>query len=874
MAVLSGIYVTNAFAKTNNDDRYMLMLSSIGVAGTLNEDWQGKITRGEFVHYANEIFDYPTSEAQAFSDVYNTYEYAKDINSANASNVLVVEKSGKFYPESGITLGEATAVLIKSLGYDKLAEKDGKYLDEYMKLAQTVNMLKNIEIGTSSEMTRAEAYQLLWNMLESYVYEWKKDGANTVYTLNENKNVLEDKFKIRKIQGQITANDRTALTPYSAAALQNNVVISGSSYSCGDTCADEYLGFKVKAYVRYDEDYNENTLLYVEKDINNSYIVIDAKDVTQASKSKLVYTNENNIKKTINIKRTVDFVYNNKARAFDNQYYLTPERGNITFVDYDGDGTYDLIDVKSYVTYVVNGVDVKNGTVTDKYGMPVLKIGEGQLCRANITRDGTKITVDDIEEWEILSVCADGEKVDESGKRSIEKSDFYDIISSRNMQVGVLNSINENEIRVNGINYKISEYYKRTVKEKNIKNITSGNLAYIYFDYCGEIAAINTEDISVDKYGYAVSVGEESDGSVYIKILETNNKFAAYMCADKVDFDGVKLNSTDESSKRSVYSSFFENGVLKRKLISYELNSENKIIRINTETKTDDINDPLVKIADFNKLRYKSAAKTIGSKYIIKNALIFKVPADEASEAEKQNMENYKILNISQIINDSMIDGAVYNRKRAGQVGILVIKSDVSSEKINDTTTACVVQEAYTAVNKDNEAVQHLKIMNGKQLLEFDLASSGLNITDYFTGQRIDDYQFKSGDVIRYELNNNDEIGTVEKMISIGDNFDNSKGTDILCRCVYGSVYDYHDGIIELIYDEAESSNENRQSEVFNTDVYNVLMMTYDKSTQTVKVMESGDISTYLQTGSVDTASKAVVCTRYADLKTVIIYND
>ena len=149
--------------------------------GKLNLNEQ--MTRGQFIDLFMRVFEqwvpsYYTDFPETFKDVPKDHPYYTAVHWGIERGILV--KSENFYPDQIITREEAAVLLVKSMGYDKIAKKaeifNVPFKDkEKMKYLGEIALISAMGIMNGSgeyfypekELTKAEAAVLFYRLLEN-----------------------------------------------------------------------------------------------------------------------------------------------------------------------------------------------------------------------------------------------------------------------------------------------------------------------------------------------------------------------------------------------------------------------------------------------------------------------------------------------------------------------------------------------------------------------------------------------------------------------------------------------------------------------------------------------------------------------------------
>ena len=123
---------------------------------------------------------------------------------------------------------------------------------------------------------------------------------------------------------------------------------------------------------------------------------------------------------------------------------LTDKSGNITLLDSNKNGKYDIVFVKNYENIVVDTVS-STGKIVDKYSQKVLKLDDTVDFR--ITKGLEEISVSDLAEYDVLSVAA-----------SLDK-ELYEVEVTNKTVEGKVTGKDSKGVLINGTKYKVAANY-------------------------------------------------------------------------------------------------------------------------------------------------------------------------------------------------------------------------------------------------------------------------------------------------------------------------------------------------------------------------------------------------------------------------------
>ena len=245
-----------------------------------------------------------------FSDVSTDHWAVGYINWAAQQKIVNGIGDNQFAPDAPVKYQEAVKMLVAALGYEPMATRKGGYPTGYMVVAASNNMGVS-GVGGTENAARKVVAQLTYQALDVPLMDasyFSTSGADEYLVYNgkngtDPKTILSQYLTVAKIKADVTATARSndnyykkngeqvqlkmtaCYTPFTWDDL--DYVMGGNGdfannrtldAMVGETNAGEYLGYKVVAYVGFDDDDNytlyaitpdlkSNNMLTVEKDI-------------------------------------------------------------------------------------------------------------------------------------------------------------------------------------------------------------------------------------------------------------------------------------------------------------------------------------------------------------------------------------------------------------------------------------------------------------------------------------------------------------------------------------------------------------------------------------------------------------------------------
>lgn len=491
------ILTVNCFASGD----YLYELSSLGIiSGDENGEYhlEDTMTRAELVSCVARLmgFDELSGGIKAdtqFEDVPLDAWYADEVYMMAALGIIHGTSKDRFDPMAEIQYEQAVKIMVNILGYGKVAEEQGGYPTGYMNLASRLGLLKNVK---SVPFTRESVMRIIYNSLDVQILEDTGTGEMSVYGNTLRKNLMEgdSDTTILENQGIVTANADTYLISADSTFGDEEIEIDGVRYDATGVDISGLLGLEVDFYAEVD-DYGDNKLISVKPSKNNTVTVIDEKDFIRIEGEKLHYYKNENQKTQANISSSCKFVKNGRLLKQYTQNDLTLFRGTVTAVDNNNDRELDVIFIDDF--YNVRVADVSENTIVlngndriDGKKYVTIDDEDDDIRIAIYNKDGSRITVDMIEENSILSVTAS------------DDATYIKLVCENNNITGRINEINDEELLVDEAYYKLYS--------ADSFDVSVGDNAVVYLDYRGYVAYV--EKISMEEqYAYVLSSARDEE---------------------------------------------------------------------------------------------------------------------------------------------------------------------------------------------------------------------------------------------------------------------------------------------------------------------------------------------------------------------------
>ena len=186
--------------------------------------------------------------------------------------IVAGDGTGKFNPSNTVTGAEAAKMLLVALGFKSEIEgfTGANWAVNVNVRANQKGLFDELSINPSEGLTRDNAAQMVWNALDagvvSYDYTLITDGSSitsspTLKDDKDDKTLLEDKFKVAKLEGVIISNEYATSTSTAPEKEGNTILLltsddatsgkdEGAKITLKTTTAANLLGKSVTMFAK------------------------------------------------------------------------------------------------------------------------------------------------------------------------------------------------------------------------------------------------------------------------------------------------------------------------------------------------------------------------------------------------------------------------------------------------------------------------------------------------------------------------------------------------------------------------------------------------------------------------------------------------
>ncbi len=663
------------------------------------------------------------------------------INVSQAQNYVIGDDTGRFRPDDNITYAEAVTIMMRVLGYEPSAKSNGGFPTGYLVTAGSAGLFKGgISAPTNSAATRGIVARLAFNALTINLMEKTGYGAFENYEVVD-KTLLFNKLDVQKLNGQVVGTSESTLS--GASTLKDNQVQikvdnEVNTYTTSHD-ATQHIARNVVFYVQEEANGDDNIILISNNKSKNDEIEIKAENIDSITSTTVSYWNDpENDKKatTAKVSSNPTVFYNGVVVELDITQLEELDSGKITLLDTTSDEVYEYIFVTEYRNIIVDEVSLTSNRITDKFNLMTLTLDpEDTNLTFGIYKDGKKIDIEEIKEWDVLSVAANS--------HTISEATVIKVYVSNEKVTGKITEIEDNKYRIGEELYEVASNYTQA----NQPALQLSDEGTFYLDIEGKIAAVDTQTKAGSNYAYLVKAA--TDGSI-----DTTVKFELFTKdGETVVVNGatkLKVNNTSSLKGEAVINALKEaNNNSIPQLITYDTNASGEITYINTAAVNENAGTSLKNTFSLDYVsenaKYNAASKKLGGFNVNSSTLIFEIPSDA------QDSEEYSIRTIDMFVDKSTYDIEIYNLTEDLTASVIIVKN--STGVVNADSSIAVVKRVAEASNEDGIAVHKLyALQDGKEIT--------LNAKDTDTLKKSGQV-LQTGDIIQYQKNSKGEIDKI-----------------------------------------------------------------------------------------------------------------
>lgn len=661
-----------------------------------------------------------------FEDVPLANPYLEAIEVVSSFRLIDGVTPTKFYPEDKINYVQAVSTMVKVLCMDAMpvAAINSDIIDIVVK---RYDLYEGLGYDIKKQISRAELAHLIVNTI-TLEYTDILVSANS----KRGDTLLSKYHDIFKEEGVVEGNEYTQLVSQERNR-DGYVTINSVEYFTEMQAVKDMLGYSIEYF--YYDDLGERTIVFAElKKSKNDEAVIKAEDIVSSTATSVTYL-VNNRSKNIRFSTNIDVIYNGNAAIESSAALvraLNISAGDLRFLDNNGDGTYDVLFVNEYQSFMVSDVDYNNGIIydTNNTARCDLKLKDPSAVKYTIKNKNGTLKLKYIEKNSIVSVYSslDGGVV----TVTVGEDEVY----------GTLQNYNGGEhiAVIDDVEYPAESGISRAPIGSNVVAYQNMEGRIVYFDAAGVSVA----------YGYLWRIAKTNDenDSIIFTVLTEENSWETYTFNNRVRYNGTGRIDDDQLLQ---ISSLYAAGRCIPQIIKYKLNGEGLCTEIETDTTvsypTDNRKNEAIQAGRLIKTwdmqaKSKSSVFYNGNKvlYLDKDTVIFLVP-------QSGNKEDFRVVRNEKFYDRNYAVKA-YNSLYQQNAEALVITVDSGFTTMDAGDPLFVFDKTRTKLDSYGDLVTVVfGYINGK-LVEYTLSNENL-----FAG-------YQKGDLFQIGIDFDEKLST------------------------------------------------------------------------------------------------------------------
>lgn len=691
-----------------------------------------------------------SSDQSKFPDVSADYWAKGYINLATSMGIVIGDDNGNFRPFDPITYAEAMTIMVRATGFKPSAEQKGGFPGGYILVGSENGMNKNVKGSGHNPITRGSVAYLTLNTLKTKMMEQTNYGGNIKYEVGE-KTLLSDRHGVTELTGQVKAIASSAID--GASTLNDSQVkIDDKIYdtSCN---VSKLLGYNVTFYLKDKGKGDETVILALPTAGKNNTLSVSSDlfdKITSKGGNKAIsyYLSETSSKKQLaELSANATLIYNGRHSVLDDKLLdLDGKSAEMTLLDTDKDGKFDIVFVTSFYNMVVDSVS-SSGKITDKISSKTITLNDDVTY--TVSRGVEIIKVSDLAEYDVLSVAESADK------------QLYEIVASNNKVSGKITAISDGRYYIGTDGYKTAPGFGGSLKV--------GEQATLYLDYKNKIVSTDSFSSRDGSYGYLTKAYYvDNDEVARFKIFTADGEEKLFDGTPKIKLNGDGAKKAKDVVKAIAGEEF------RAQLVTFKKDSDGKISEINTakdnsSTGKVDKNNFTLNYS-LKDAAYNAQTGKLGNVKITDETIVFDIPAGS---------EDYSVRNKSMFEDKQKYTARIFDVTEDLSARAVIVTS--SSLSANASESIAVVKEIARGTGSDDEVSDILiALTEGKETKLF----AENDVLKKSGGKKL-----KSGDIIQMKKNSAGKITSIRVLFDSEnpkEEFVKSPAEDL--ETVYGKV--------------------------------------------------------------------------------------
>ncbi len=838
-----------------------------------------------------------------YHDVSDEYIESGYINTAAELDIMQGVREGYFEPRQAVTGKEVVETIVKILGYEPYVKVRGGGYAQYYSVASKLKLLSGVAIS-DEPISRADVYRLFLNSLDAEVLTASGIINDSVdFASGDGKTILTEYHDIYTIEGVVTSAKNGSLTNSTSNVIGNRIIVADTLFECAVN-SSEYLGYNVNLY--YKENGNVKEAVYIEK-ADNETLVLTKNDIVSCNNLVYQYQQGNKRIKNINA-QGMHILYNGNTISNDITDFI-PRAGDVTFIDNNGDGQYEVVSIRSYINRMVVSVDNTRKLIYTKTGNPISIENAENI---NVRRiNGEKITLADLKTNNVIAIAYDS------------KGNVIEIVLCGGDVYGKVSYIrNDGETKyvIEDEEYIFSDALNMAINAGLTDTIEIGTAGTFVYGYGNEIVWWEPTVLKMDgtdwEFGLLKAAKvDDMKGHMLVSIFTKTNNFEIMETGSSVEIDGtVYKNLNDAFTELCKKGEFGTPGsTIVPQLIRFRCNPNGKLAKIDlagTEANHGDgvyLSEIAGNTADgvvssgvsyikaalqFRGKRSESDTHRTGGLAIIdEKTELFVCPINNhvMDLSDTKAMKYDLAANFFEPIPSTTRNENVYCYKvDEAQIAnsVLCFSADVETE-LDSYADINIFVKSQSVLDSDGNAREQITYLvddKGEKTLYLadGVSPKNISLKNNDTDTNTATYTLKSGDLFQFTL---DEVGDInllkprydcENHEIVGTNYDDNSAVSGTYRTAddgyldIGYAYAKQNGIVKGIYDRNVSADVVTNAYTNYLTRKNFKFYIYDVEEETLTLGNFDNIMDYCSTNG--ECDRFIVRHRNSDPEQIFIY--
>lgn len=710
----------------------------------------------------NELITNVEEEKIIFSDVQSSHWAYNAIMNVYSLGYMNGISETEFDTESYITVEQVYKVLLTIMGYKPQAYLKGGYPQGYRRVANELKISSGV--ASAGEAKRGDVARIIYNCLDVKMQYQDSVGEKITYS-TDGDTFLNDILDCYKIEGRMTDNGIISFTENSKSS--ESIIVSDTKIKITDKTEylREYIGRDVCIY--YKEDKNINEAVYGALTGKDEILEIKADDFLGFSNETVSYKKNNSVKKE-SVKNS-NMIKNGEILTSYSEKDFKMNNGTISLIKMKGSGKYDLIIVDSYVSFLVDTVDLQNKKLYGKETLlssKILDLSDENKTYLLYASDGTKADISYFSSGMLLSVAKSDNVV--KIKASEKKINKFTVKTT---------SVKDNRTYIENGEEKYC-LSKDFIELYSASKIEAGETYTLYLDIFGEVAkADKTTSLSMKTAFFrGMALDDDLDEEWQIKYFSEDGLM-------NVSAFGERVTIKDESDNEKVYKDF---SAVKSKLESYKglfrlnVNDKNEVTYIELAGKPKQkgqnesnrlvmfelqIGQKLgVPVESYYKLTQGFNGKSMIDAYT--NTKVFQYDAENTDDDDLYSIQTRDVF-----FNDASYSVCCYGLNGDNKQTDYVLYTSGAEATItpSDTSVIAVVKSLSKGLDQKGDPTNVIEayVDESVDVTTFYCDDEALdNIVDYKNEKGSPAYKLEIGDIIRWDKNSD---GTLKRIYLMWD---------------------------------------------------------------------------------------------------------